>query len=130
MSTSPVADGRDSRPAEEAAERAFRNAWLSLLLFIVSLVLSLAVFLAICRAVGYTTVWATSYPAGRYSPSGWSARGLWVLMTLLYVWPELVVVHHARNARRLGRVDWLAPVVLGGVLAALLPLLNFSLLVG
>jgi len=103
---------------------------LSLLLFPVSLVVSLAVFLVIAHGVGWTTLWATSYPAGRYSPSGWAGRGLWLLMTALYASPEILVVHFARRARRLGRPEWLAPVILGGVLAGLLPLLNFGLLVG
>ncbi len=129
MPASSVVPGQ-GKPQEERADRMFRNAWLSLLLFLVSLVLSLVVFLEVSRAVGYTTVWATSYPAGRHSPAGWSARGLWLLLTLFYVWPEIVVVYHARGAARLGRVDWLAPVILGAVVAALLPLLNVSLLIG
>jgi hypothetical protein len=127
MSTSPMPP---VRLLAERAERAYRDAWLSLLLFLGSLVVSLAVFLAIAHGVGWTTMWATSYPAGRYSPSGWAGRGVWLLMTALYACPEILVVHFARRARRLGRPEWLAPVILGGVLAGLLPLLNFGLLVG
>lgn len=127
MSTSPMLPVRS--PAERA-ERAYRDAWLSLLLFGVSLIVSLAVFLVIAHGVGWTTLWATSYPAGGYSPSGWAARGLWLLMTALYAWPEILVVRFARQAQHLGRPEWLAPVILGGVLAGLLPLLNVGLLVG
>lgn len=127
MSASPVVPVRS--PAERA-DRAYRDAWLSLLLFVVSLAVSLVVFIVVARAVGWTTLWSTSYPAGRYSPSGWSARGLWLLMTVLFAWPEILVVRFARRAARLGRPEWLAPVILGAVLAALLPVLNFALLVG
>jgi len=60
MSTSPMPP---VRLLAESAERAYRDAWLSLLLFPASLVVSLAVFLVIAHGVGWTTLWATSYPA-------------------------------------------------------------------
>lgn len=136
MSTSPVAP-REGRPGAEThessaalADRAYGRAWLSLLLFLLSLTLTLAVFVAIWAAADYTTIWAVEYPAGESSPAGWSARGIWVLLTLLYVWPLLVVVRFARKARALGRPEWLGPVIVGATLAALPPVLNLGLLIG
>ena len=134
MSTSPVAPGQDGTgrvdSSTEAGDRAYRRAWLSLLLFLLSLVLSGIVFAALWSWLDYRTIWAISYPAGESSPFGWGARGIWLLLTLVYAWPELVVVHYGRKASRLGRPDWPAPVIVGGVLAALMPMLNIGLLVG
>lgn len=136
MSTSPVVPGHDHDEEEqvesstELGDRAYRHALLSLWWFLVSFLLALVAFSIIWKAVGYTTIWATQYPLGKYSPAGWSARGIWVLLTELYVWPLFVVLHYARKARSLGRGGWPLPVILASVLAAFMPLMNFALLVG
>lgn len=134
MSTSSVAPGQgrssDVAPSRRLADRAYHRAWLSQLLFPLSLVMSAAVFVWLWGLLDYQTIWAMDYPVGESSPSGWGARGIWLLPTVLYAWPEAVVVHHARKASRLGRPDWLAPVIVGGVVAGLIPLLNIALLLG
>lgn len=136
MSTSPVAPGHDAQGAEQVASaaelgnRAYHRAVGSLWWFLVSFLLSLIAFSFIWKAAGYTTIWATQYPLGEHSPAGWSARGIWVLLTALYVWPLFIVVHYAKEARRLGRGGWPLPVIVASVLAAFMPLMNVALLVG
>lgn len=136
MSTSPAAPGHDERSADqvessaEAGDRAYHRAIRSLWFFLVSFLMALIAFSLIWQAAGYTTIWATQYPSGKHSPAGWSARGSWVLLTALYVWPLFLVLHYALTARRLGRGGWPLPIILASVLAAFMPLLNVALLVG
>ena len=136
MSTSPARPepGTQEPDAIDLADRpgapAYHRAMLSLLLFVVSFLLSTLAFSLIWRAAGYTTIWATQYPVGPHSPSGWTARGIWLLLTALYAWPLVVVVFFALKARGLGHAGWPLPVILGSVLAIFFPLLNVALLIG
>ncbi len=113
-----------------AAGRAYRNAWRSLWLFVVSFVVSFAFFAVIWSVFGYTVIWGTGYPAGAAVPTGWTALAIWLLLTVVYASPEVLVVRYARQAMRSGYTHWLAPVVVGGAVAALMPLLNVGLLLG
>lgn len=136
MSTSPTAPGGahgagQARPSTAPGERAYHRALVSLWLFAASFLLSLIAFISIWAALGYTAIWGSAgFPPEADAPSGWTSRGIWLLLTLVYAWPELVVVRYAREAARLGRTDWKIPVVAGGILAGLMPLLNAGLLVG
>ena len=136
MSDSPAVPGQGTQDTEkvessaEQGEQAYHRAKMSLLLFIASFILSVIAFSIIWGIAGYTTVWAMRYPSGAHSPSGWAARGIWVLLTALYVWPLFVVIHFARKARRLGRGGWPLPVILASVIAAFFPLLNLAMLAG
>lgn len=101
----------------------------SLWLFAASFLASYALFVVIWRGFGYTLLFTTG-PHGGIAPSPWAGRGIWLLLTAVYASPEIVVLHHARQAAWVGRAGWRTPVVIGAVLAALLPLLNLWLLVG
>lgn len=128
MSTRPA-------PATTAAttqqqDWAYHKALTSLWLFVASFLASLAVFALLWWLLGYTYLGGTYRPAGAGAPSGWGARGIWLLLTLVYASPLVVVVHYARQSAHLGRAHWRAPVVGGAVIAAAVPLLNAWMLVG
>lgn len=127
MSTRPApGPATATTPQDWAYHKAVTSLWL----FLASFLASLVVFALLWWVLGYTYLGGTYRPVGADAPSGWEARGIWLLLTLVYASPLLVVVHYARQSARLGRSDWRFPVVVGAVLAAAVPLLNAWMLVG
>lgn len=127
MSTRPAPG-----PAAVASQKdwAYHKALTSLWLFLASFLASLVVFAVLWWFLGYSYLGGTYRPPDAKAPSGWEARGIWLLLTLVYASPLVVVVRYARQSARLGKPNWRTPVVVGAVLAAAVPLLNAWMLVG
>ncbi len=96
--------------------------------FLLSFAASFAAFVMLWAAFGYKVVYGTGYPATLPAPKGLAGPAIWLLLTALYVWPLVFVIHYARKARRLGHTDWRWPVIIGGVIAGLMPVANYWLL--
>lgn len=135
MSTSPMVPGRhvggtERAPARTDGERAYHSAKTSLWLFAASFLASFALFIVIWRTFGYTVLFSTTSAHGGVAPSAWAGRGIWLLLTVVYACPEIVVVRYARKAARAGHPHWRIPVIWGAVLAGVMPVLGVWLLVG
>lgn len=129
MSTSSTTRGTGPRrTAGPDGDRAFAQAWRSMWFFLLSFAASFVAFVILWAALGYKVVYGTGYPANLPAPTGLAGPAIWLLLTALYVWPLVFVIRHAREAKRLGHPDWRWPVIIGGVIAGLMPVANYWLL--
>lgn len=103
-----------SESTEHRADPAYREAWKALLLFPLTFVLAVVVHVMLWVTLGYSLFTGVGTDV---MPSHLAATLMWLLASTICAIPEVVAVHHARQAARAGEPAWHVPVLVGGMLA-------------